>query len=125
MRFLTDMGVSMRIVEWLRDQGHDVVHLREQGLHRLPNGDIFTKAQAEDRVVVTFDLDFGEIVAMCGPRPQGVVIFRLRNTRTPNVIGRLGTVLQESSAALEEGVVVIVEDARHRVRRFPFKPERD
>jgi predicted nuclease of predicted toxin-antitoxin system len=57
MRFLADMGVSMRVVEWLRSVGHDVVHLREQGLQRLPNGDIFQKAADEDRVVLTFDLD--------------------------------------------------------------------
>ena len=29
MRFLADMGVAMRVVEWLRSQGHDAVHLRE------------------------------------------------------------------------------------------------
>jgi hypothetical protein len=36
MQFLADMGVDQRIVEWLRGQGHDAVHLREQGLHRHP-----------------------------------------------------------------------------------------
>jgi predicted nuclease of predicted toxin-antitoxin system len=53
MRFLADMGVSIRVVEWLRNAGHDVVHLREQGLQRLPNGDIFQKAHAEQRIVRT------------------------------------------------------------------------
>jgi len=54
MRFLADMGVAMRIVQWLRDDGHDVVHLREENLHRLPNGEIFKKALKEDRVIITF-----------------------------------------------------------------------
>jgi len=31
MRFLADMGVSLRLVQWLREQGHDVVHLRDEG----------------------------------------------------------------------------------------------
>lgn len=57
------MGVSMRVVEWLRTSGHDVLHLRDEGLQRLSDGDIFSKAVAEDRVVLTFDLDFGEIIA--------------------------------------------------------------
>jgi hypothetical protein len=69
VRFLADMGVSMRVVEWLRNNGHDVTHLREQGLQRLPNGGIFKKAVAEDRVIVTFDLDFGEIAALF-PKPE-------------------------------------------------------
>jgi hypothetical protein len=32
MRFLADMGVSMRVVEWLRASGHDAIHLRDEGL---------------------------------------------------------------------------------------------
>jgi predicted nuclease of predicted toxin-antitoxin system len=38
MRFLADMGVSTRVIDWLRGRGDDVVHLREQGLQRfIPN----------------------------------------------------------------------------------------
>ena len=51
MQFLADMGISMRVVEWLRLQSHDVVHLRYRGLQRLPNGDIFQLALQEKRIV--------------------------------------------------------------------------
>lgn len=51
MRFRADMGVDQRIVDWLRTQGHDAVHLRDQGLHRAADVDIFAKAIAEDSVV--------------------------------------------------------------------------
>jgi len=44
MRFLADMGVDTRVVSWLRGQGHDAKHLQEEGLHRMPNGEIFAKA---------------------------------------------------------------------------------
>lgn len=82
MRFLADMVVSLRVVEWLRNRGDDVVHLRDQGLQRLPNGDVFAKATAEGRIVLTFDLDFGEIVALSRGARTSIVVFRLRNTRT-------------------------------------------
>ncbi|HEY6560522.1 MAG TPA: DUF5615 family PIN-like protein [Polyangiaceae bacterium] len=82
MRFLADMGVSPRVVEWLRSVGHDAVHLRDEQLHRLPNGEIFAKAAAENRFILTFDLDFAEIVALSGNHRTGVVVFRLRDTRT-------------------------------------------
>ena len=58
------MGVAMRIVEWLRTQGHDTKHLHEEGLQRMTNNDIFRKAAAENRVLLTFDLDFGKILAL-------------------------------------------------------------
>jgi predicted nuclease of predicted toxin-antitoxin system len=124
VRFLADMGVSLRVVEWLRGHGEDVVHLREQGLQRMPNGDIFTKATTENRVVLTFDLDFGEIVALSRGATTSVVVFRLRDTRTEHVIERLERVLGESSEALTKGAVVIVEDGRHRVRPLPVGGER-
>lgn len=66
MRFLADMGVSMQVIEWLRANGHDSNHLGEEGLQRLPNGEIFQKAAREHRIVLTFDLDFGEILAGSG-----------------------------------------------------------
>ena len=120
MRFLADMGVAQRMVQWLRDQGHDAVHLREQGLHRLPNGEIFDKARSEKRIILTFDLDFGEIVALSGGRPASIIVFRLHNTSTPHVIERLGKVLKDSGATIEQGAIVVVEESRHRIRKFPF-----
>lgn len=119
MRFLADMGVHLQVVEWLRQRGHEVVHLRDEGLHRLPNGEIFEKAIAEHRVILTFDLDFGEIAALSRGRNASVILFRLHNTRAGHVISRVGAVLAASSPALERGAVVLVEEARHRVRYLP------
>ena len=90
------MGVAQRIVKRLRNEGHDAVHLREERLHRLPNGAIFEKAYAESRVVLTFDLDFGEIIAISGGKSVSVILFRLHNTRTPHVMERLKKVLKDS-----------------------------
>src|SRR5687768_4280815 len=119
MRFLADMGVSLKVVEWLRSNGHETVHLRDERLHRLPNGDIFQKAAREQRIVLTFDLDFGEILAGSGGQIVSVILFRLRNTRTEFVIERLDEVLKLSSEELSQGAIVIVEDGRHRIRRLP------
>jgi predicted nuclease of predicted toxin-antitoxin system len=120
MKFLADMGVATRIVQWLKDKGYDAVHLREEKLHRLPNGLIFEKAYLEKRILLTFDLDFGEIVALSGENQASVILFRLRNTRTLHIIERLDKVLSDTGQALEEGAIVVVEETRHRIRRFPF-----
>jgi predicted nuclease of predicted toxin-antitoxin system len=61
MRFLADMGVSYSVVLHLRSQNHDVVHLREVGLQRLADRDILSRAADEQRIVLTFDLDFAEL----------------------------------------------------------------
>ncbi len=119
MRFLADVGVSIRVVEWLRNNGHDAKHLREEGLHRMPNGEIFTKAVGENRIIITFDLDFAEIVALGRGKKTSVVIIRLHNTRASHVIRRLSAALKDTANALEKGAVVVIEESRHRVRDLP------
>jgi predicted nuclease of predicted toxin-antitoxin system len=119
MRFPGDMGVSWRVIEWLRAAGHDAVHLHDEGLQRLPNGDIFQKGFAEQRIVLTFGLDFGEILAGSAGQVVSVVLFRLHDTRTEHVIERLRTVLEQSSPELLAGAIVVVEEGRHRVRILP------
>jgi predicted nuclease of predicted toxin-antitoxin system len=120
MRFLADMGVSQQVVAWLRANGHDAVHLRDEALQRLPNGEIFQKAGREQRIVLTFDLDFGEILAASAGQIVSVVLFRLRNTRADFVIQRLADALNQSNAELSQGAILVVEDGRHRVRRLPI-----
>ena len=79
MKPLADMGVSQTTVRALRDLGHDVVHLVELGLERLEDYSILGKARDEGRTVLTFDLDFGDLLAASGSALPSVVLFRLRN----------------------------------------------
>lgn len=120
MRFLADMGVSQSVASWLRGHGHDVTHLRDENLHRLPDEQIFLKAARENRTILTFDLDFAEILAHSGTQQVSTIIFRLHNARSIHVIERLSRVLDESIAALEQGAIITVEEHRHRVRYLPI-----
>lgn len=54
-------GIDWVIVEWLRQQGHDVVESRERG----PDpGDriLLAWAASEQRIILTIDKDFGEFI---------------------------------------------------------------
>src|SRR5689334_13349894 len=108
MRFLADMGIGMRTVEWLRQNGHDVVHLREQGLQRLPDDAVMAKARAETCIVLTMDLDFGYLLAVSGARAPSTVIFRLDDERPPAVNERLDATLAQCATDLEDGAIVSV-----------------
>lgn len=120
MRFLLDMNLSERVAAWLRTQGHDAVHVHEQRLGELDDRAIFAKAGEENRIVLTFDLDFADIVAASGEQTVSVILFRLRSMKAGRVVDRLSSVLAVADEMLEQGAVVIVEDARLRVRRLPI-----
>ena len=82
MKFLADMGVSRTTVERLRVLNHQADHLRELGLKCLPDSEILKKAQREQSVVLTFDLDFADLLAAGGETLPSVILFRLRD-QTP------------------------------------------
>jgi predicted nuclease of predicted toxin-antitoxin system len=121
MKFLADMGVSMTTVDALRHLGEEIIHLREEGLHRLPDSEILDKARREQRVVLTFDLDFGDLLAAGGGATPSVVLFRMRNQTPGSVTPRLISVLSSCRGELEQGALVIVEDERYRLRRLPIR----
>ena len=89
------MGVSITTVQALRAAAHDAMHLREEGLIRLPDPDIVAKAAQEQRVVLTFDLDFGDLLAVARTEEPSVIIFRLRNQTPAAVNSRLFRVISD------------------------------
>lgn len=120
MRFLADAGISPRTVEFLEQLGHEALHVRTLGLQRAPDHDIVDRARADSRVVLTFDLDFGEILALGVLDKPSVILFRLADERAESVNRRLSTVLSERRAEIESGALILVEDTQYRVRRLPI-----
>lgn len=120
MRFLADMGISQHIVEWLKEAGHDAVHLREQGLQRMKDADILAKGRDENRVVLTMDLDFGYLLAVSGWQTPSTIIFRLADETAESLKERLQEVLRTCSEALGEGAILSVRQESIRVRRLPI-----
>ncbi len=120
MKFLADMGISLRTVVWLREEGYGVVHLREEGLQRLPDEEILVKARAEGRILLTMDLDFSHLLAMSGESLPSVILFRLGNENYDMINESLREVLRECAEDLEAGAIVSVSDEAFRVRRLPI-----
>ncbi len=125
MKFLGDMGIAGSTIKWLRTQGHEATHLRDEGLQRLPDDKIFAKAETEKRIILTFDLGFGDIVAAAGKALPSVIIFRLQDQRPAKVNRRLEVVLREAAAELKDGAIISVDEKRYRIRRLPIHLSND
>ena len=121
MKFLADMGISMATIALLRNLGHDAVHLREQGLHRLDDPDILQKARQEGRILLAHDLDFSDLMAASRAHLPSVIIFRLRDMRPANVNRHLEAIIRDEAGALERGAIVSVTEGRMRVRVLPIE----
>ncbi len=77
MRMIVNENVTRTVIDELRQRGHDVISIKES-MRGEGDSVILTRAEAEQRLVVTHDKDFGELAfrfqlsATCG-----IVLFRL------------------------------------------------
>jgi predicted nuclease of predicted toxin-antitoxin system len=121
MRFLADMGISPRTVDYLREKGYEAVHLHELGQNRLPDSEILARALREEWVVLTHDLDFSELLAVSGAQLPSVITFRLRDMRPHRVHLHLDAILGQHLQRLEHGAIVTVTEHRIRIRALPIR----
>ena len=90
-------------------------------MQRAPDAHIVEQARHDDSVVLTFDLDFGDLLALGVLDKPSAILFRLADERAESVNARLATVLNEQLPALESGALILVEDTRYRVRKLPIR----
>ena len=119
MRLLIDMCVPVSLVRELEIGGHNVVHMREID-PRAADKRIVERARTEKRVVVTMDLDFGDIMSHIDDKEPSVVLFRLRHPTPGNIRSKLDYAFLSFKEQIEQGAIIIVEETRYRVRRLPI-----
>ncbi len=61
LRFLVDMGVGIKVEEYLQKSGYNTTTIRKID-PCMSDHDIINLASSEDRIIITMDKDFGELV---------------------------------------------------------------
>src|SRR6266496_3107051 len=97
MRFLLDMNLPPASGDRLRVEGHDAIHALDAGFSNLSDHDLFERAAKDGRIVVTFDLDFGEIGGAADRSASGVVLLRLRLVRQSWLWARLRVAIAKAA----------------------------
>ena len=64
MKVLLDMPVSASLLDVLREHGHEGVHACEIDLGRATDIELLKRARCENRVIITADLDFPQLLAL-------------------------------------------------------------
>ena len=76
LRFLVDVNIGLAVARSLRDDGHDVVFVGDLDW-RMPDADILALAYAEQRIILTMDTDFGELVYHSQQPHAGTLLVRM------------------------------------------------
>ena len=78
LKFLIDVGVGKKVELFLREQGHDIKTVRTID-PQMPDEEIIHLASLEDRMIITMDKDFGELVYHSAMKHHGVLLLRLED----------------------------------------------
>ena len=99
------------------------MHVRDYALRAASDDEIFDRAAAEDRIVVSADTDFGTLLARRRSDRPSVILFRRGTQRRPDEqVGLLRANLPVLADALATGSVAVIEPDRIRVRSLPLLP---
>lgn len=83
MKFIADENLGVEVPKFLRSLGIDIISVVEVAPAK-PDPDILSLANNQQRILVTLDKDFGELVFKEGLAHFGVILFRLRDESIEN-----------------------------------------
>lgn len=97
MKFIVDENLPPKLAAWLRERGHDAVHVRDSVGLGSQDASLVDLAQTEGRIIVTKDGDFDP------PRAKERVLnLRVGNCATSSLLAwlepRLDAALQRLAA---------------------------
>jgi predicted nuclease of predicted toxin-antitoxin system len=117
MRLLVNENIAGTVIQELRRRGDDVLSAKES-MCSEPDAAILAPAQADNRIVVTHDKDFGELAFRSQlPASCGVILIRLSGA-TP-AADNLRILEALASRTDWEGQFSVVSDDRIRMRPLP------
>jgi predicted nuclease of predicted toxin-antitoxin system len=118
MRFLANENFPLPSVQRLRQAGHDVSAISEIS-PGVKDFVVLSRASEEQRIVLTFDRDYGELIYRLGlPAPFGVIYFRFDPLTPEEPAEQLLRLLSLPGVSLEQKFTV-VERGQLRQRALP------
>lgn len=123
MKLKLDENLSRHLKQILSSLNHDVTTAADEGLLSQPDTTIASAAKSEDRILLTLDLEFGDLRKYHPGEHPGIILFRPRSFGPLAVNRFVEAFFHETDLKHFTGCVVVVEPSRIRIRRPPLDTE--
>ena len=116
MRVKLDENLPIQLKSLFTEFGHDASTVLDEGIGGATDAEVASTCLAENRVLVTQDLDFANIRIYPPSQYPGIVVLRLGSQGRDSLL-EVGRILVDALAkSSPKGQTWIVEDARLRIR---------
>lgn len=95
LKLLLNANLSPETASFLRKLGFDVKCLLEENLRIITDEEVVELAKREKRIILTFDLDFGEIYHLRERGQVGIIVLRLSDQTIESVNAALKKFFEE------------------------------
>ncbi|MBI5216584.1 MAG: DUF5615 family PIN-like protein [Ignavibacteriae bacterium] len=117
MKLLLDQDVYELTYLFLKRSTHDILRASDVGLSQASDEEILSWSQSQNRILITRDKDFGELVFL-KRLGNGVIFLRMVPHTLDDVHKELTNVLSSYSEEDLRKSFVVVEKGRHRFRKL-------
>lgn len=124
MRFKLDENLDPRLAPLLAEGGHEADSVREEGLSGMTDDALYRTCCAEQRVLITLDLDFSDPLRFPAEGSGGIIVLRPRRNTLSLIRQTLVAALPALKRERLEGALWIVEPGRIRAHT-PGGEDRD
>lgn len=109
MRFLIDESTGFAVAGYIRSLDHDVEIVAEI-MPEADDHEILTYAVTENRIVVTNDKDFGDLIFRSKQPHCGVIFLRLQDESRANRVRVIAALLAQHESKLPNRFTVATDD---------------
>lgn len=120
MKILIDMNLSPDWTAAFSAANIEAVHWSSIGDPRAEDIEIIQYARTNGYLVFTHDLGFGTILALTHASGPSVIQVRTQDILRSNLSNTVISVIRDNESALEQGALIVVDEARARVRILPL-----
>lgn len=119
MRFLANENIPIPSTRLLRQAGYDIIAITEDS-PGIPDTAVLARAADEQRIILTFDRDYGELIYRQRLRsPSGIIYLRFQPQTSTEPAEILLDLFQTGDVEFEKRFTVIARD-QIRQRNLPF-----
>jgi predicted nuclease of predicted toxin-antitoxin system len=115
-KFLVDESSGKKLSSELVRMGFDALYVGDL-MRGARDEDVIKSAYREDRILVTNDKDFGELVFRLKAKSKGVILLRLETDMPSTRIKYVRILLEDFLERLENSFIVVTED-KIRIRKL-------